>query len=115
MNDFFQEIGLMLIGFPPILLNIFAAFGGSIASCIVAAIIGGSDANSPGKIAGQFIVGWLAGMFGGPLIAPMFNAPPYTIGFLAGASGYWGIRYYLKKKQDDLLKPPGGNAGTVQS
>ncbi|RYC70845.1 hypothetical protein [Spirosoma sordidisoli] len=108
MNEFLQELATALNGFPPILIVLLAPFCGSLAACIVVGIAGGPDADSPGKIAGQFVVGWLAGAFGGPLLAPIFNAPAYTIGFVAGASGYWGIKVYLKKKQDEILNKPGG-------
>ena len=96
----------MFTGFPPILIVLLAPICGSLVTAIVVAIVGGPQADTPKKIVGRFVVGWLTGAFCGPIAAPFLNLPPYTVGFVSGAGGYWGITEYLKKKQDELLNKP---------
>ncbi|MBD2753797.1 hypothetical protein [Spirosoma validum] len=106
MNQFLQEFGAMLDGFPPIILIFLAPFAGSLSAAIVAALVG--EANTPREVLGQFVVGYLAGAFCSSLLTVLIKAPAYTLGYLGGGSGYWGMKVYLKKKQNELLnKPPG--------
>lgn len=110
MNEFLQEVAALLNGFPEVILVVLSPFLGSLAAAIVAGLIG--EANTPKQVLGQFLVGWLAGAFCGPLAAPLFKAPAYTIGFVAGGSGYWGMKVYLKNKQNELLNKPPGSGST---
>lgn len=106
MNEFVQAFGKMLEGFPAIILVFLAPMGGALAVAIVAAL--GGEIRTPAQFLGQFTVGTLVGWFCSALAAPFLKGPPISIGFITGASGFWGLSKYLKKKQDDLLnKPPG--------
>ena len=107
MNQFVQEFAAMLNGFPVIIINFFAPMLGALATAMIV------EAATPKEMFKQLLVGYLAGAFCGPIAAHVLNFPSYTVGFVAGGSGYWGMKVYLKKKQDELLNKPPENGSTL--
>jgi hypothetical protein len=71
VNQFLQEVGAMLEGFPTIILVVLAPLAGSLSAAIVAMLIG--EANTPKEVLGQFVAGYLAGAFCSPLSGGLFG------------------------------------------
>ncbi|PRY29809.1 hypothetical protein CLV58_12571 [Spirosoma oryzae] len=111
MQAFLAQLELLLSTFPPTVLKILCPMAGSLCSAIVLAIATDVVA-TPKQIAGQFVVGWLAGGFCGPLLSPYLKLPDYTLGFVTGGVGYWGFTEYRKKKLKEIIdrQPPQNNA-----
>jgi len=102
MQAFLAQLELILSTFPPTVLKVLAPMLGSLCSAIVLAIATDVVA-SPKQIAGQFVVGWLAGAFGGPFLSQWIKLPEVTIGFLGGGIGYWGFTKYRQKQLDKII------------
>ena len=107
MNEFLKELALVVEGFPPALITLMAPLFGSLATAIVVALASTRMAATPKQLLGQFVVGWLAGSFAGPFFAPLFNLPKYTIGFIAGGSGYWFMSRKIQQMQKEMEKNTG--------
>lgn len=115
MHEFLTQFAADLNGFPHIIVAVMAAPLGSLASVLVAvlaSIVPGSTFHmSIGQMAGQFVIGWLFGALGHPIVGwflTLLKLPDYTIIFLGGAIGFWFMSVYLKlvqKKYENIDTP----------
>lgn len=112
MKEFIRSLSDLLTDFPPLFVTIFVSALGTLCAVIIG-ILNEKQTHrkrSAWESLGRFVVGWLAGCFIGPLVAPAFQAmvkiSESAVTFIAGASGYAFVEKVILKRAETMGEPP---------